>query len=145
MPIHFFSTQYRFASSSQALEVLVKMYGNEAVSNITEFYMSRFATDPYLYGNFATWPIGDFPEDAMDRLEGTIDGRVYFALGDSHDEHIGIPFGAVRTGERAAIAIEECNADDSVCTSYEPVEAMYPPCPRPRPLAKMRKNKNNVP
>ena len=101
------------------------MYGQENVPDPTEFYMSRFATDPNLYGVLSSWPIGTMPEDAASRLEGTV-GRLYFAPEDASNHFIGIPCGSVVAGREAAGRVADCIQEES-CEDYNPMETDQPP------------------
>lgn len=83
------------------------MYGQSVVGVIEEFYFERWATNPFHYGSFSTWPVGaDSPVDAMERLQGAV-GRLHFAQ-DATDVAIGTVSGSVTAGEREARKIIAC-------------------------------------
>ncbi|XP_072051252.1 uncharacterized protein [Amphiura filiformis] len=127
---------------AEILNVLRNLYGEDNVSDPVEFYMSRFATDPDLYGTFPTWPIGIIPEDAQMRLRANV-GRVYFAPEGAGDvENIGIPLGSVRDGAAAAEAVIGCLLEDE-CDEYSPAEPKAPPlCSDVKPYNPNKRRKN---
>ncbi|XP_072051251.1 uncharacterized protein [Amphiura filiformis] len=127
---------------AEILNVLRNIYGEDNVPDPVEFYMSRFATDPDLYGTFPTWPIGIIPEDAQTRLRANV-GRVYFAPeGAGNVEYIGIPRGSFRDGAAAAEAVIGCLLEDE-CDEYSPVEPGAPPlCQDVKPYNPNKRRKN---
>ncbi|XP_072050308.1 uncharacterized protein [Amphiura filiformis] len=122
---------------AEVLEVLRNIYGESNVPEATEFYMTRFATDKNLYGNFATFPIGTNPKDAAMRLRAHV-GRVYFAPEDAADEYIGYPRGSLNAGMFAADGVTGC-IQDGDCDEYTPVDD--PSCRPPPQSNKRRKNR----
>ncbi|XP_072051250.1 uncharacterized protein [Amphiura filiformis] len=111
---------------AEILNVLRNIYGEDNVPDPVEFYMSRFATDPDLYGTFPTWPIGIIPEDAQMRLSANVE-RIYFALEGAGDvEYIGIPRGSFRAGIAVAEAVIGCLLEDE-CDEFSPVKPKPPP------------------
>ena len=104
--------------------MLRNIYGPD-VPDATDFYMTRFATDENLYGNYATWPIGTIPEDAQRRLQAHID-RVYFAPEDAASEYIGIPYGSIDTATRVAEGVVRCS-ESGDCGGYSPMDPEAPP------------------
>ncbi|XP_072050014.1 uncharacterized protein [Amphiura filiformis] len=127
---------------AEILEVLRNMYGDDNVPDPVEFYMSRFATDPLLYGTFPTWPIGIVPMDAQMRLRANV-GRVYFApAGAGSAEFIGIYRGSIADGEAAAEAVIGCLLEGE-CDEYSPAEPKAPPlCSDVKPYNPNKRRKN---
>ncbi|XP_072051263.1 uncharacterized protein [Amphiura filiformis] len=127
---------------AEILNVLRNIYGEGNVPDPVEFYVSRFATDPNLYGTFPTWPIGIIPEDAQVRLRANV-GRVYFAPEGAGDvDYIGIPLGNVRDGRAAGKAVTRCILDGD-CDEYSPAEPKAPPlCSDVKPYNPNKRRKN---
>ncbi|XP_072050883.1 uncharacterized protein [Amphiura filiformis] len=126
---------------AEILEVLRNIYGEDNVPDPVEFYMSRFATDPDLYGSFPTWPIGIVPMDAQMRLSASVD-RVYFAPEGAGNEFIGILRGSIADGMAAAEAVIGCLLEGE-CEEYSPAEPKAPPlCSDVKPNNPNKRRKN---
>ena len=133
---------FHFDFVMQVLGVLRNMYGVANVPEPTDFYMSRFCTDPELYGTFPTWPIGCTPKDAQTRLKAHFD-RVYFAPEGASTKYIGIPYGSVVGGKDAATRVARCRIDGE-CGEYSPVEPEAPPlCRDVKPYNPNKRRKNH--
>ncbi|XP_072039960.1 uncharacterized protein [Amphiura filiformis] len=130
---------------AEILKVLRNIYGQDNVPDPVEFYMSRFATDPDLYGSFPTWPIGIIPKDAHMRLRANV-GRVYFAPAGAGDvDYIGIARGSRLDGEGAAKAVLGCILDGD-CDEYSPAEPKSPPlCSDVKPYNPNKRRKSMRP
>ena len=94
------------------------MFGADTVTTLEDIHVERWASDPFHYGLFSTWPIpANAPGDSMRRLAGKV-GKVFF-VNHASDPFIGMTsgnFGAVGT----VMQLLPAYLRGEVCPQYEP-------------------------
>ena len=94
------------------------MFGEERVSNLEDFYMERWASDPLHYGLFSTWPVpANVPADTSQRLAAKV-GRIFFA-NQASDANIGMTSGTIGASVRAMEQLTSCIRGEE-CQDYRP-------------------------
>ncbi|XP_072046958.1 uncharacterized protein [Amphiura filiformis] len=95
--------------ANEVMDVLKNMYGEENVSELEDIYFKRWASDPFHYGTFTTWPIpAQVPEDAHDRLAAKF-GHVYFADDAESEKDIGRLSGTLEATKTAMEKMIRCD------------------------------------
>jgi len=70
-------------------------------------YVTRWRQDPWTQGSYAYIPVGASFDDML-ALRDPVDGRLFFADEATDPDFFGTAHGAMRSGLRAAKAIEPC-------------------------------------